>query len=166
MQVPGKLIPFFVSILLSATILFAGCDNPASNDDDHNGHSDPHGVRFIMNDEVILTYMDGDADGQFNVVEDQETLAITAEFLDEDGDEIHGEDLDAEFSLGWEVGNADLIGIKQHEEDGRWDFRMVGKSAGETTVQFKLMHGEHADFQTPGVNDGNALQVRVEEQSQ
>lgn len=162
MQISANFTAFTVSILFSAVILLAGCDNPASNDDDHDGHSDPHGVRFIMNDEVLLTYMEGDATGQFEVGKDRETAIITAEFLDEDGDEIHGEDLDDEFTLGWEIGNTDLVGIAQHEDDGRWDFRVVGKSAGETTVQFKLMHGEHADFQTPDVNDSNALEVHVE----
>lgn len=162
MQISANFTAFTISILFSAVILLAGCDNPASNDDDHDGHSDPHGVRFIMNDEVLLTYMEGDATGQFEVGKDRETAIITAEFLDEDGDEIHGEDLDDEFTLGWEIGNTDLVGIAQHEDDGRWDFRVVGKLAGETTVQFKLMHGEHADFQTPDVNDSNALEVHVE----
>ncbi len=165
MQRTEKFSAFIVSILFTA-ILASGCGNPASNDDDHDEHSDPHGVQFTMNDEVILTYMDGNSDGRFEVVEEQETSIITVVFLDEEGDEIHGEDLDDEYSLGWEVGNDELVEIEQQADDGRWDFRLVGKSSGTTRVQFKLMHGAHADFQTPGPGESSALEVHVEEQTQ
>ncbi|MEL7834225.1 hypothetical protein [Fodinibius sp. Rm-B-1B1-1] len=150
---PNKLI-----VLTFATaLLLAGCNNPASNDD-HEEHSDPHSIEFVMNGDTIVTYADGEVSGHFHLEAGQETSLITAEFFDEDGNEIHGEDLGDEYSLGWEIANTDHADIEQHDEDGKWSFHIVGKSAGETTVIFKLMHGaDHSDFST------NSIEIHVEE---
>ena len=154
---PTKLIALTFAVLL----LLAGCDNPSSNDedDDHGEHSEPYSMEFIMNGDTIVSYIDGDVSGHFDVEEEHETSLITAKFYDEDGDEIHGEDLGDEYSLGWEIANSDHADIEQHDEDGRWSFHIVGKTAGETTAEFKLMHGDHSDFST------DAIEIHVGEQS-
>lgn len=153
-----------LALTFVTTILLAGCSNPASDDDDHDHdeHSEPYGIQFVMNGETVVTYQDGNTEGHFDVEEEHETSLITAEFLDEDGDEIHGEDLDDEYSLAWEIADTDIADIEQHDEDGRWSFHIVGKTAGETTMQFMLMHGDHADFKTPAVDNDNALEIHVE----
>ena len=138
-------------LTFAGALLLAGCDNPASNDD-HEEHSDPHSIEFVMNGETIVTYENGTISGHFHIEEQHETSLITAKFYTEDGDEIHGEDLGDEYSLGWEIGSTNLADIEQHEEDGRWSFHIVGKSAGETTVVFKLMHGDHSDFTTDPID--------------
>ncbi len=151
----NKLIAFS----FAAVFLIAGCSNPASDDDDHEEHSEPHRIEFVMNGETIVTYSDGDVSGHFDVEEEHETSLITAEFYDEDGDEIHDEDLGDEYSLAWEIANTDHADIEQHDEDGRWSFHIVGKAAGETTVEFQLMHGDHSDFST------DPIEIHVEEHS-
>lgn len=138
-------------LTFAAALLLAGCDNPADNG--HEEHSDPHSMEFVMNGETIVTYSnDGTISGHFHIEEQQETSLITAKFYTEDGDEIHDEDLGDEYSLGWEVGSTDLADIEQHEADGRWSFHVVGKAAGETTVVFQLMHGDHSDFSTDPID--------------
>lgn len=156
-----------IALTFAATLLLAGCNNPASNDDDHEEHSEPHSVEFIENDDTIVTYNEGDVNGHFDVNSEDETSLITAKFFDEDGDEIHGEDLDDEYSLAWEIANTDIAHIEQHDEDGRWSFHIVGKQTGETTVQFLLQHGDnHADFETPAVDESNAIEIHVTEPAQ
>lgn len=156
-----------IALTFAATLLLAGCNNPASNDDDHEEHSEPYSMEFIMNGESIVTYNSGDVSGHFNVDEGQETSLITAKFFDEDGNEIHGEDLDDEYSLVWKIANTDHANIEQHDEDGRWSFHIMGKQAGATAVQFLLQHGDnHADFETPAVDKSNAIEINVTEQSQ
>jgi hypothetical protein len=155
-----------LALTFATAILMAGCNNPASNDDDdHEEHSEPHAIQFAMNGETIVTYPAGENSGHFDVEEDHETSLITAEFLDENGNEIHGEDLDDEYSLAWEIADTDIADIEQHDEDGRWSFHIVGKTAGGTTVKFMLMHGDHADFETPDLDDDNPLQIHVGEHS-
>jgi hypothetical protein len=155
-----------LALTFSAALLFAGCNNPASNDDEHEEHSETHSMEFVMNGETIVTYANGNVNGHFDVKEQDETALITVEFFDEEGNEIHGDDLDEEFSLGWNIANTDYAEIVHHDEDGRWSFHIKGKQAGETTVQFMLMHGDHSDFETPSVDQSNAIEIHVSESSQ
>lgn len=159
---------FSITILVftfSVAILLAGCSNPASDDNDHEEHTEPHAIQFVMNGETILTYQNGNTTGHFDVEAGNETSLVTAEFLDENGNEIHGEDLDDEYSLAWEIANTDIADIEQHSEDGRWSFHIVGKTAGETAIKFILMHGNHNHFKTPDLGDDNTLQIHVVEPS-
>lgn len=155
-----------LALTFAAAILLAGCSNPASNDDDHEEHSEPHAIQFVMNGETIVTYQNDNTTGHFDVETENETSLITAEFLDEDGDEIHGVDLDEDYSLAWEVADSQIAEVEQHDEDGRWSFHILGKTAGETAIKFMLMHGTHSDFDTPDLDSNNALQIHVEEHSQ
>lgn len=161
---PTKLIAFTFAV----TFMLAGCSNPASNDDDdHDEHSEPYSVEFVMNGETVVMYPYQDAEDHFTVTEGNETALITAKFYNEDGDEIHDEDLDDEYRLAWNITNTDVADIEQHDEDGRWSFHITGKTAGETAVQFLFQHGDdHADFETPGVDKSNAITIQVTEPSQ
>ncbi|MDZ7659288.1 hypothetical protein [Fodinibius sp.] len=157
----------FIALTFAATLLLAGCSNPASDDDDHDDHTEPHSIEFVLNGETVVSFTDGNISGHFDVAKGDETALITANFYDEDGDEIHGEDLDDEYSLAWNIGNTDHADIEQHDEDGRWSFHIVGKQAGETTVQFLLQHGDdHADFETPAVDENDAIEIHVTDSSQ
>lgn len=156
-----------IALTFTAILFFAGCSNPASNDD-HEEHSDPDTVEFLINEEVIVsyTYSSKTTEGQFNVNVDDQTPLITAEFKDEDGNEIHAEDLDDEYSFIWNKANTDIAEVVQSNSDGRWEFRITGKAAGETAVKFTLDHNGHPDFQTPGTEQDNAITIQVTESSQ
>lgn len=157
-----------IALIFAATLLLAGCSNPASDDDDHEEHSEPDTIEFLINDDPVAsyTYSDDNTEGHFDVPEDGESQRITVEFRDEDGDEIHSEDLDDEYSLAWEIANTNIADIGQNDSDGRWEFQILGKTAGETTVQFMLMHGDHPDFETPGTDASNAIGIHVDGQSE
>ncbi|MGM0547570.1 MAG: hypothetical protein ACQEST_12720 [Bacteroidota bacterium] len=158
----------FTAFLFASAILIAGCSNPASDDDDHEEHSEPDRIEFSDEDGFIAsyTYSTDTTEGHFDVPEEGESQKITVEFRDEDGNEIHSEDLDDEYSLAWEIANTDHAEVEQHDEDGRWSFHIVGKAAGETTVQFMLLHGDHPDFETPGTDASNAIGINVNGQSE
>jgi len=155
-----------IALTFTVVLLFAGCNNPASNADVHEEHVRPYSMEFIMNGKSIVTYELGNVSGHFDIGEDQETSLITAEFFDEDGNEIHSEDLSDEYSLAWDIANADHAEIEQHDGDGRWSFHIVGQSAGETTVQFLLMHIDHSVFETNGTQQDNAITIQVTGSSQ
>lgn len=159
---PKQLIAFSFAI----TLLFAGCSNPASNDDDdhhHEEHPVPYSVEFSMDGDTIVTYSDDAVTGQFIVEPQGQTSVITAKFYDEHGDEIHIHELDDEYFLNWTVENTDRAEIERSGENDRWSFLINGKNAGETAVQFFMKHVDHDVFNTPGIEDSNALRISVEE---
>ncbi|WP_445666240.1 hypothetical protein [Fodinibius sp. AD559] len=157
-----------IALTFTVVILFAGCNNLASNDDDHEEHTEPDTIEFLINGDVIVsyTYSSKITEGQFNVTVGEQTPLITAEFKDEDGNEVHDEDLRDEYSLDWEIANADIAEVVQTDSDGRWQFHITGKAAGETAVKFTLDHNGHPDFQTPGTEQDNAITIQVTESSQ
>lgn len=149
------------TILLSFAVLAIGCTNPADSDNDQE-HSEPFGLELVMNGATVIKYFNGEVIGTLHVDEGGETPLVTVRFLNEEDQEIHEEDLDNEYSLGWHIANEDVLGIEQHEEDGRWSFHFIGKSAGESRVQFRLLHGDHADFETPAVDQQGAINIHVD----
>lgn len=163
MNISTKFSTTLLTIIFATAVLIAGCDNPAG--DDHEEHADPAGLQLVMNGEVLLTYMNNEVSGQLNLVEGVETDLITVEWLDENGEEIHGEDLDEAYSLDWEIEDENIAQVERHNEDGRWSFHMHGESAGVTKIQLMLLHGDHADLSTPAVNQDDAITVNVEAQN-
>lgn len=157
-----------IALTFAVLLLFAGCNNPASNDDeDHDEHTEPYSVEFVLIGETVVTYPYQNTEDHFTVTEGDKTALITAKFYNEDGDEIHDEDLDEEYRLAWNIANTDVADIEQHDEDGRWSFHIKGETAGETAVQFLFQHGDdHADFKTPDVDESDAITIQVTEQSQ
>ncbi|MFH5883410.1 hypothetical protein ACG2F4_03790 [Halalkalibaculum sp. DA3122] len=163
-----KTTPYFTrslfTLLFSFALLITACDNPASSDgdSDHDDHSEPYGLELIMNGETVIEYFNGQVTGDLHINEGEETALITVEFLNEEGEHIHDDDLDEEYSLGWNIENENILAIEQHDEDGRWSFHMHGKSAGASKVQFQLLHGDHADFETPAVTQDEAIEIHVD----
>ena len=136
------------ALLLSLAVLTTGCDNPAGSDDDHEEHTDPVGLELIMNGETVLEYFDGEVTGHMHVDEGGETALITVHFLNEEKEQIHGEDLGDEYNLVWNIENENVLDVEQHDEDGKWSFHIHGEAQGNTSVVLQLFHDGHSDFDT------------------
>lgn len=157
-------------LLLAASVAACG-DNPVDGDEEE--HSDVDGLRLILDGVEVYRVLDGQVSCQqepcgIDVTEGDETALITIEFLDDGGDEVHADDLEGEFSLGYEIADSDIAEVEQHAEDGPWAFHVVGLQAGETKMQLELRHGdvsdEHGDFRTPpldAANEDRAISIRV-----
>ncbi|MDX1639941.1 MAG: hypothetical protein R3281_18420 [Balneolaceae bacterium] len=156
---------FHTIILLTVASLLAmltACSNPAGSDEDHEEHTEPFGLELVLNGQTMIEYFEGEISGQIQVTEGEETALISVHFLNDEREEIHAEDLDDEYRLEWTIENENIFEIEQHDEDGRWSFHIHGKTAGTSRVQFRLMHGDHADFETPAVNQDGAITVTVQ----
>ena len=152
--------------LLAATLTLSACDNPV--DDDHDDHAEVHGLLLELNGVEVYRVLEGQVTCAqtpcgITVVEGEETALISVEFLAEDGDHIHGEDLDEAFGLGYEIADPSVAEFEQHDEDGKWRFHIHGEQAGETRMQLQLLHNNHADFTTPPLESADAIVVRVTE---
>lgn len=139
----------FLYGFLLISFLFVGCksDNPIEPGDDD--HLEVVGLFLRLDGVRIVTVQNGQVSGEVELREGVMTSLVSIRFLDEDGDDRvpDGDD----FRLEWEIADANIAGIVQHEEDGKWRFHFVGKEAGETTVTFRLMHVDHADFVSPPI---------------
>jgi len=139
-----------VLVLLAVFTLISltSCDNPTSSDEDDE-HTTPFGVALILNGVEIavqengeVTYADGD---HLELEVGEETNLITVRWISEDGDRFVP-DTNEGYSLNWVIDNENVVEVEQHEEDGAWEFHLVGLSAGESDVQFELFHNDHSDF--------------------
>lgn len=126
------------------------CDNPA--EDDHaDEHADAEGLVLLLGGDEVVRVEEAEVDGSLTVEAGKTTSDITVEFLDHDGDEVHAEDLDEEFSLGVEVQGDDIVTVATATA-GTWTFTLKGDEAGDTAIRVQLLHEGHADFTTPDIS--------------
>lgn len=164
MNISTKFPTILFALLFITAALLAGCDNPASNDDEEI-HADPEGLELVHNGEVIFEYIVGEGVTEHSHLHYHvgEEYLFEVHFLNEDGDHIHAEDLDEDYFLGWIIENEDILAIHQHDEDGRWNFHLEGLAEGVSKVQFRLMHGnDHSDLSTPDTNQEEAIEFHID----
>lgn len=137
-----------ISMLLILILLIsAGCSKD-STEPDHT-HADAEGLTLTLNGVEVVRIEEGAITGGISVSAGTETALISLQFLDHDGDEFVPDDED--YSLGYSFANGDIAEWEQHSEDGKYRFHVVGKAAGSTTLTLELLHGDHADYQSPPI---------------
>ncbi|MEX0821889.1 MAG: hypothetical protein WD021_07070 [Rhodothermales bacterium] len=140
--------------ILSAVLVFgfiglvAACDNPVEDELDDD-HAEVEGVALMVGGEEVVRVLEGEVTGELEIAADGGSVEIDVEFLDHDGDRIHAEDLDEDFSLGWEIADESVVTASQ---TGDWSFSLTPGAAGVTDLSVQLMHGGHADFTTPDIH--------------
>lgn len=127
--------------------LFGACTNPVDNDDEEHPGEEAAGLILMSGGEDLVRVEGGEvADTLF--VPLGGTVDVDLEFLDEDGERFHSEDLEEGLALAWDVGGEAIVTI---QATGAWSFVVQGDEAGETTMTVLLMHGDHHDFTTPEI---------------
>ncbi|MGM0737851.1 MAG: hypothetical protein ACQETM_01640 [Bacteroidota bacterium] len=140
-----KHTPAALLILLFGSLAFLGaCDD----DHEHEYHHAPIGVVLSIDNSMIavqegnnMTYADGDA---ISIPSGGATETINIQFLDDEG--THFTPDGSEESLGYTIGNTEILDVTHPVDNDQWSFRLNGIEAGSTTIQFDLMHGGHSDF--------------------
>lgn len=133
---------FFIVLLVTATALTAGCDNPV--EDDNDDHAEVAGFILMLNGEEVVH---GDevpiTDTLFIALDD--TSVIEVEFVDEDGRHVHAEDLEGDFALDVESADESIAAIVGVQD---WSFSLAGRAADTTSIAVGLLHlpGEHHDL--------------------
>lgn len=138
-------IAVIVFLIMSGLV---ACSNPAE-DDHEEEHADAEGLALVIGGEEVVRVEDAEVTGSLTVEAGETTSDITVEFFDHDGDEVHTEDLDEEFSLGVVVQGSDIVTVAY---PGRWTFTLQGDEAGDTAIRVQLLHDDHPDFTTPDIS--------------
>lgn len=142
----------FVGLSMTLLLTASAC-NPTGSEEET--HSEPFGLVLLTGGTVMAEQRDGaitypDGATSIPVPAGDETPLITLRFLDEDGDRFTPDE--PEYELEWSIANADVLGVHQHEDDGKWNFHLEGEQAGSTTIRFFLMHSGHSDFESLDFN--------------
>src|SRR5690625_5772031 len=75
----------------------------------------------------------------------EETENIHLQWLNEYGEAFLPATEDG-YTLSWAIEDEELLDVVQHDTDGPWNFHLLGKSEGMTTLSFLLWHNDHEHF--------------------
>ena len=133
--------------IFALALFVASCgddDNPV-DPDDHDDHAEAFGLIIRDSGTEIVRVESGQVTGEIEVGHGKETALLTVRFIAEDGDLFTPDEEDG-YALAWEIADESIAEVEHHAEDGAWAFHIVGLEEGETTIQIKINHGDHADF--------------------
>ncbi|MGD8726205.1 MAG: hypothetical protein PVH40_01105 [Gemmatimonadales bacterium] len=136
---------------IAAVLLVVAVGGCSDSTEPTNGHATPDGLTISANAQTLVT-VDGQAvTGQIDVAAAAETAHLTVTFVDQDGDPIQ---LSTDYYLEVESANETVAEFSQ-DTPGEFGGHVEGIAAGQTTMAFKLMHGQvgsgHPDYVSPAV---------------
>ena len=137
-------VAVIVFLIMSGLV---ACSNPAEDEDEE--HAEVEGLVLVLGGEEVVRVEDAEVTGALTVEAGETTSDITVEFLDEDGNEVHVEDLDEELSLNVDIRGSEIVTVAS---TGQWMFTLKGDEAGDTAIRVQLLHDDHADFTTPNIS--------------
>lgn len=136
-------------------ILINSCeeDDPIKPQEDH---FEAIGVVLYESGIEIARILRGETADTLIVEEGERTSHIDVKFFDEDENIIDPPESEEQI-LDWEFEDPAIAGIWQHEgEEGGFEIHLEGLSAGETNVEFFIVHEAHADYRS------GKIPVRIE----
>ena len=143
-----KLKNIFIStVLFLFTISLSGCgdDDPVAPQEEH---FEAIGMVFYTSGIQIAKILRGETNdtlaAQVGVVGDH----IEIKFYDEEENIVDPPESEGQ-TLSWEIGDESFLEVDQDEgEEGSFEFHLEGISAGNTVIEFFIMHEGHPDFRS------------------
>ena len=159
-------------LLLAVAMLFVACgddENPIvdGDDEDEPFHAESDGFVLKIDGQEIYRQFQGTETGGITLKVGEELDVLTV-FLDQNGGEFFPEDLEEgedhededehegeeAFGLGLTGYDTSIVEIRLHEEEEgeahdeteKWVMEVIGLKAGQTQIDFQLLHGDHPDF--------------------
>lgn len=137
-----------IHILVVFSILFVvyGCgdSNPVESEEEH---FEAIGLFILSDSDTLVIYEGGVVSGEIDVDNGDLTSLLHVEFLTEDGD--IGLPPNDEWSMDWSIADtsfADLIA--NAVELQQYNFFILGKKVGTTTIKIIINHQGHKDFES------------------
>ena len=134
-----KLLTFALVVTLS----LSGCKT--AHDDDH---LDIGSFRIISNGVVLAEQNGTNVTSTISVASQSTSAVMTVEFRDPEGNllTITDEDLYMEIDS-----NNPGVVLAQNSASSKWSFTLNGVGPGTSAIVVKLMHGNHADFESRAI---------------
>lgn len=133
----------FVLLVLVVTLSVSACKT--AHDDDH---LDIGSFRILSNGEVVAQQNGTNVSGNITLARETTSAVLTLEFRDPDGSVLTITDDD--LFLEVDTNNPGVV-LAQNSNESRWSFTLTGVSAGSAGIVVKLMHGNHADFESRSI---------------
>ncbi len=139
-------------VALAAFVVYlTGCsDNPVdTNSQPVCDHVDADGL-VIEHDaggtvSALASQWQGDVVGEVELDEGESLSDVRITFLDADSTRIVVAPECVDHTLGWTIADTNVVQARVHSGE-RWSIDLEPKAAGETTIRFRVIHGDHADF--------------------
>jgi len=129
----------------------AGCsDNPADTGNRPAcDHVDADGL-VVEHDAggtvaTLAAQWQGSVVGEIELDEGESLSGLRITFLDADSTRIVVAPECVDHTLGWSIADTNIVQASVHNGE-RWSIDLEPKAAGETTIRFRVIHGDHADF--------------------
>ncbi len=133
---------FFMFAILALAL---SCSKDSTKTDDDEDHFEAVGLKIRQNGVDIVSYQNGQVNGEIEAQEGLTTTLLSVRFIDGEGNE--GVPQGDEYSMLLTIQNGAIAGIVQHAGED-WSFHIQGKAAGHTTLTIAILHGDHADFES------------------
>jgi hypothetical protein len=125
---------------------------PVRVEDQGGTHGEPVGLKLYDEESgtlLVTVNADSSVTGSLSVAAGDTTDHIELMFFDENN--IEFQPPVPEHSLGYMIENGTIAGIDPPTIDEPWAFRIIGNSAGSTTIRLILNHDNHAEYTSPPV---------------
>lgn len=129
-------------LLFSLVVALVTVSCKKAHDEDHK---DVAGFQIFLNNSVVASQSGTNVTGTITLTQGTTTSAMRVEFRDPDGDVMIISDDD--YYLQVDSSNNNVV-TSQLDASSDWSFTLTGVSAGQANITIKLMHGDHADFES------------------
>lgn len=158
---------FLLLFVLPVNIMFWGCKEESNPITDQQPHFEPEGwlirdatlkpILVVFQGVIQKTWNGESVDTVFKAPLNALSPHYSVRFLSA-SKEILNPPSGSEYSLGFLITDTSkLAAVKDSPTD--WAFHLKGKQIGQTTIELRLLHGNHADVITP------KIPVKIEEDS-
>jgi len=130
--------------------LLFGCDNPTDSGDHIKcEHVDADGLVVELlggsPEELLASQWQGTVSGQIELALGETLTPVQVTFLDADSARIVVPPSCTDHRLEWEVAETGLVTVTRITDEP-WQVTLAAVAEGETTIRFRVWHGDHADF--------------------
>jgi hypothetical protein len=129
-------------LLFSLFVALVTVSCKKAHDEDHE---DVAGFQIFLNNSVVASQSGTNVTGTITLTQGTTTSALRVEFRDPDGDVMIISDDDDYLQV--DSSNNNVV-TSQLDASSDWSFTLSGVSAGQANITIKLMHGDHADFES------------------
>jgi hypothetical protein len=129
-------------LLFSLFVALVTVSCKKAHDEDHE---DVAGFQIFLNNSVVASQSGTNVTGTITLTQGTTTSALRVEFIDPDGDVMIISDDDDYLQV--DSSNNNVV-TSQLDASSDWSFTLSGVSAGQANITIKLMHGDHADFES------------------